>query len=433
MGAKATTLLACLAAVGAVVGTAACSDVALTSLQIYVVSGMPGWTSSDPATDISVSQDDLATQLKVVQVNTGPFGMEDRLDKTSEARIYNIGLSAQLALPLVPTGHDANGYFPVSGPGSLLFGHDGTGQFKIETDQNYSNIIFHVAPSTSPQTVFGAGQNGAVAITTDTDWIANGVPGRTFFPQYTTFSVAQGATLTVPTGLNIRVSGAVNIQGKIIVADMPPLGSDFPSINITTTSAQTFFAPGFVGGAPGTDFWNLPFGTGAGTFGLRAGGGITIGAGGLVQAVPRPAQDFNGGPGGGVIVMVWGAGTTFTNAGVPGVNASGGAGGSPHMSAAMAARATVPQGGSGGGGGLIRLIGPGASTVPMVGLRATGGNPGAVVPDESSGLTPSTQTGGQGGHSVGLGGTNHSAGGAGIISTTDVPDPTTVVPARPQG
>jgi hypothetical protein len=63
--------------------------------------------------------------------------------------------------------------------------------------------------------VYGDGSDGALTISAPTDWTVN-PPGGTL--QFSIFTIAPGGTLTIPSGLVIRVMGDVSINGSVTIA-----------------------------------------------------------------------------------------------------------------------------------------------------------------------------------------------------------------------
>lgn len=115
-----------------------------------------------------------------------------------------------------------------------------------------------------------------------------------------------------------------------------------------------------------------------------------------------------------IIVLGWGAGSTFTNNGT--IRANGGNGGNGD-----------DYGGGGAGGGIIRLIGPGAASSGTI--TVNGGAFG--VPTGGPGGSSGTNSG-AGGTSGGFGGNNGYGnsgyvsagnGGTGLIISTNIADP----------
>jgi hypothetical protein len=64
-------------------------------------------------------------------------------------------------------------------------------------------------------TIYGDGSAGALNITANTDWTVN-PPANNI--QFTSITISPGATLTVPSGLTLRATGDVEINGNIVVA-----------------------------------------------------------------------------------------------------------------------------------------------------------------------------------------------------------------------
>src|SRR5262249_57891748 len=127
-------------------------------------------------------------------------------------------------------------------------------------------------------------------------------------------------TLTVPSGLVLRATGTVTINGTIKV--LPPSVGVTPPFGLGQLQASQLLHPTpAVGGLGGTNAIGSQGGQGGGSFAIFA-GNITIGSTGLIAAngtgavTPMPPSNENfsgsGGGGGGVIVLL-AQGTLFVD------------------------------------------------------------------------------------------------------------------------
>ncbi len=289
--------------------------------------------------------------------------------------------------------------------------------------------------------VYGDGSDGAGNFAT-ADWTSS-PPTNTL--QFSSLTVT--GTLTVPSGLVIRVTGPVSISGQIKIAPNTNAGAGIGSTAATLGNnsigaggaavsallARLMVNPGSAGGGIGPYNFITPNNAGGGgTVVIVAAGAIAINSGGSIQAngsTGTPGVLFNGsngsvgggGGGGGVIVLA--SKTSITNSGT--LSATGGNG---------ADALTDPVNGTGasggGGGGVINLLAP---AVTAGTLSVNGGSPGAGTNSGSL-----TGYGGGGGGSGGAGGKSGTSvpatgGGIGLTFTKIMADPSTlfVAPVHP--
>jgi hypothetical protein len=273
--------------------------------------------------------------------------------------------------------------------------------------------------------LYGDGSAGALNITASTDLSA--LPGG-YNHQFTTITVAAGATLTVPSGTILRCTGNATISGQIEVGTFSQqttlaTGANnynnlfpAPGIALTPAGSASIVTPGegiaagtavtlplrSAGGGAGLQPGGSRAGSGGGSFTLLAQGTLTVT--GSITATGAKGASFTGtsssygtgggGGGGGVLTLVGKAG--IVNNGV--VSARGGAGGdgasNPNTSC------SIVCGGGGGGGGVLRLLG--ASISGSGQATAAGGDGGVCslcfppVPPNSDGYGGSGGTGGIG-------------------------------------
>ena len=392
---------------------------------VRVVPTSPGYVNDQPVTSINVPRDAGYVQLNIVVENTSQNKTTD-LTETSEITSDNVNI----AYPVVPTSEVGGSKIPVPGAGCFLVGREGTTTITVRSQQ----ITVNVQPPASIPLLFGNGSQGALEVNSDTNWIASGVPGGSFFPQFTSLTVKEGVKLTVPSGLNIRCSGPASIKGRIVVADwwgnsQTGLTGSYADKKLSQAEATSIVTPGFLGGGDTRESRSINGSVGSkggGTFGLRAAQGITIGPKGQIVASPAAPRIASGGAGGGVVVLVWGKGSQLLNQGLPGIDCRGGAGGD-----ALTQKNPPVGGGGGGGGGLIRLIGPGAAMPAATAATAIGGIAGKAVRDPRGAVDAYGTLGGPGNSSAGSASLRDQPGGDGLVVASNVTDPSTVVPAAP--
>ena len=281
--------------------------------------------------------------------------------------------------------------------------------------------------------IYGDGSAGALNITSDVTWISNEALG-----QYTTCTIASGATLTVPTGTVLRCSGAFTNDGTIVVKNtftapqigsIPASGGIYPAFQPAATAGlgwgRTAGGNGgygdntaaVAGGAVGFGLTaryaaNIlrpgPIGGGAGgspvaSFGSAGGGTLTVLAkealtnNGTIRADgDSSSAGLGGGGAGGILILASKVSITHGAAGA--LEADGGSGG-----ASVATRGNS----GGGGGGLIHLLAP---TITVSGTTSV---LGGAVGDSTTAVTSTSRGGGAGG------GTMAGAGGAGATVATN--------------
>ncbi len=280
-----------------------------------------------------------------------------------------------------------------------------------------------------PPSAYGNGTAGAKVVSTDENWnSAEGYPGNL---QFIDLTINAGVTLTLPSGITLRCTGAFTNNGTIIVlpgveggfAGQTGSGGDFsseavpPGAGIGTLAAQAgesgddnsarlggrggfgisefearqilaVAVPGGGGGATaGSDsssgVTEISGSAGGGAVRILAAGSIVNGAGAAIRA--DGGEGRGGGGGGGVVILA--SSTEVRNEGT--VSATGGDGEDGDSNQA-------PSGG--GGGGLVHLLAP---TISAGTLSVGGGSPGAIGPGVSA---VARFGGGGGGPGAGAGG-----------------------------
>ena len=105
-------------------------------------------------------------------------------------------------------------------------------------------------PAGSPAGIHGDGSDGALTVSTSENW-STSPPAGTF--QFGSFTVAASQTLTVPSGLTIRVAGDVIIAGAIVVGASPfvNVAGGIPHLGVCSTVVP-LTASGIANGAGGT-------------------------------------------------------------------------------------------------------------------------------------------------------------------------------------
>ena len=281
--------------------------------------------------------------------------------------------------------------------------------------------------------LYGDGTDGAGTFAT-VDW--NSTPPASTL-QFTSLTV--NGTLTVPSGLVIRATGNVVINGKIQVVTNTlagagigrtegVLGNNGIGTGGAATNplfARTVLTPGPIGGGVG-NFRNNSVSTpagGGGTVVIVAGGSITIAAGGSINVDGAPGLPIisvtsNGGGGGGGGVVTLASKTSIAISGT--ISAIGGKGADAFPGA------TGSGASGGGGGGVVNLLAP-AITAAAVNVNVNGGAAGG-----GTNLNANTGWGGGGGGSGGAGGnsgnnsTAATAGGTGLSFQKITTDPSTL-------
>lgn len=288
--------------------------------------------------------------------------------------------------------------------------------------------------------IVGDGSGGSVNITANTTWVSTAPNGAHNY-QFADLTIATGFTLTVPSGLVLRVAGNVTINGAIVVSSfatgsfvwlqdpnndflMRPAGvgiarngawygerlrgagttyvnGGYGGLGVgTATLAASILRPGPAGGGGGSGSVSSSSGTGGNTGG-SGGGTLVIIAGGAISNTGTITADGEtttalgcGGGGGGVLVLA--SRTSVANTGT--INARGGAGG---------ANGAACGAGGGGGGGIVQLIAPSATSSGNINI--TGGAAGTTSGTITG--TASRMGGGGGGGSGGSGGTGGDISG----------------------
>ncbi len=289
--------------------------------------------------------------------------------------------------------------------------------------------------------VYGSGSGGFRNITASGDLTDDDT-------EYTSFNVAAGVTLTVPSGVVIRCTGGFSNAGTIVVGNgatpgtapdaytpevAPGAGLAFgPSGNGISVATNANVHGGFAGGSLGVAARRLMV---RGPLGGGAGGGCYAGAGGsgggafavvaqgdvnnlgTIKANGVDGSFGGGGGAGGLIVLM--SATSVRNSAASSLQVAGGAGGVSNFNNTA---------GGGGAGGVIHLISP-SVTNPASLYYISGGAPGS----NSAATSVSTNhgSGGAGGSFVNPGGAGASAvtgmaaanGGSGAIYSSQVTDP----------
>jgi hypothetical protein len=265
-----------------------------------------------------------------------------------------------------------------------------------------------------------------VTISTSTSWVAT-PPNAAFNYQFADLTIGSGATLVVPSGLVIRVTGTFTNNGTITVSSygqggvVSITGSSSAEARYTAASrgvapasagfgeravggnnvlggfaasglgsaniAASILKPGVEGGGAGAGALSGPLGDQSGA-GALGGGTLTILAQGrlsnpgLIVALGGDAQvPCSGGGGGGVVIFA--SKTSITNTG--NIVVSGGGGGASSVSCGA---------GGGGGGGLVQLIAP---TVTSTGTMFLAGGPAGAAGATGSVTGTAVRMGGGGG------------------------------------
>ena len=197
---------------------------------------------------------------------------------------------------------------------------------------------------------YGDGSAGALVINSNTDWSTTPPTNLNF--QFSTITVAAGATFIIPSGLVLRCSGNVVVAGTIVVGTAARMTSNagfrgvaHPGISLAAPDAYPGSQPGV--GVPKLMSLSVPLGPFGGGAGIRYSG------------------QSSGGEGGGSFAILAQGTLTVTGA----IRAEGSRGGETTSGADNAA------GGGGGGGGLVTLLGKGNITVSGL-LSVKGGDGG---------------------------------------------------------
>jgi hypothetical protein len=244
---------------------------------------------------------------------------------------------------------------------------------------------------------YGDGSDGALSISSDVDWNVNPPSGML---QFSSFTITPTGSLTVPSGLVIRMTGNVNIAGPITVGPVTLLsgGCSFSGSGLKAVTARTLLR-------------EPPLTTGGGgIIVLLAMGSIGVTSSGSISALGPAGQDqVVAAAAGGIVILA--SRTSISNLGA--LKADGGNGADQTCCNAAA--------GGGGGGGIIHLIGPSL----FAGSADVSGGSGATHPAPGSpgwGGPRAGSCGGTGGlfdSTTGKG----QAGGPGYVFTTISSEP----------
>ena len=286
-------------------------------------------------------------------------------------------------------------------------------------------------PAGAPAGIHGEGSDGAMTVSMSADWSTT-PPAGTF--QFSSFTVAAGQTLTVPSGLTIRVAGNVTIAGAIVVGANPfvnvaggiphpgvcstavPLGASGIANGVGGTAVNDAVArlvvnPDFSGGGNGSGIAGV-HGFGGGVLRIFASGTISVTgsiAANGVAGTNGAANNSGGGGAGGVVTLA--SSTSISNAGT--ISANGGAGGNGSVAPARAAS-------GGGGGGIIHLLSPSNTAGSLTVTGGAGGTGGGSI-----------SNGGGGGACGGNGGASGAVTGQGGLTgktyVTTVTNPATFI------
>jgi hypothetical protein len=300
----------------------------------------------------------------------------------------------------------------------------------------YALYAEKTASSTSP---YGNGELGALVISANTDWSTS--PPANLSLQYSAITVNAGVTLTVPSGLKLRSTGDVTINGSIVVktgtADggtlKPTMGvaikaaDNLGGIGLSQAAATNIIRIPVYGGGAGARNNNNTGGEGGGSFSITGQGNITIAGTGSIKANGVSATNLNtaglgitgsGGGAGGIVILLCKG--TLTQSGTIQANAGNGSSGFDGNGG------NAEGGGGGGGGGIIILA---ASTVNNSGTNQIA----AGAAGSNAGASANINAGGGGGACGGNGGNAGSttvavtAGSAGYILTITSSNPENLV------
>ena len=298
--------------------------------------------------------------------------------------------------------------------------------------------------------VYGDGSAGARVISSDENWNDDATAPTNL--QFTDLTIEEGATLTVPSGMTIRLTGAFINNGTLRVLpsadggfggfDGPGTSGDLstqitaPDSGIGTRAAQagdssgnTAFAfagqggegisefearqvlnVGVVAGGGGAVGGDDTAGSETTNIGSKGGGGVRIVAMGTINNAEGAAiiadgdEGAGGGGGGGIVVLA--SMTEVANDGD--IMARGGDGESSDSNEG-------PSGG--GGGGIVHLLAPMLSNDGM--MDVSGGNAGGTSTDVTSAIR---RAGGGGGASGGDGGRGGNVPNGGSVTAEDAGD-----------
>jgi Collagen triple helix repeat (20 copies) len=272
-----------------------------------------------------------------------------------------------------------------------------------------------VGPQGTPGALafYGDGSDGALTISSSVDW--NSTPPGGML-QFSSFTITSAGSLTVPSGLVIRVTGSVTIAGPILVGPAPGIsnanwgggcapypvpyvyGTGQPGLN--SLKARTLLRPSASQG-------------GGGVLTILAAGNILIASTGTISASGNagstavyPVYVSPTASAGGIVILA--SKTAVTNLGS--IRTVGGDGANQTCCSYAA--------GGGGGGGIIHLLGP---SLTLGNYNVSGGaaaTQGSVIPEPTA--LPGGGCGGSGGSSGATGG---QPGGTGQVFTTIVAEP----------
>lgn len=314
----------------------------------------------------------------------------------------------------------------ISGPatGLLIFQNNNTPGFYYYTGSAWQYIDPTGGGSSSAGAdVYGNGADGALTISANTDWTSS--PPASVGFQYSSITVNAGVTLTVPSGIKLRCSGNVTINGTITVeANLNTPKSTGGERGIARNSAvyndPTATAMAYrqastsslisipeVGGGSGAGAitGNTNGGGGGGSMAIYAKGTITLAGSGIINANGANAVNLDaantqgsGGGGGGLVVLLSKGAMSLAGT----INARGGNG-----SDAIWVSGSQRSGGGGGGGGVVLLATTATPTISGS-ITLTGGTAGAT----STSGTGTNNLGANGGASGGNGGNGGTTGAA---------------------
>jgi len=275
--------------------------------------------------------------------------------------------------------------------------------------------------------VYGDGSDGALTISAPTDWTVNPPSGTL---QFSSITINSGGSLTVPSGLVLRVTGGVTVSGSIVVAPTSRVlvgqsyqgGGSCAPLAAGATEGQSKYI-GVAALSPmaarallkTSDIGYALVGTGAGGgITILAAGPIAINASGSISATgPSGAVNSYGtlysASAGGVIVLA--SRTSIDNLGVLTANGGNGVNGEGPSYPSSA--------GGGGGGGVVHLLGPSIA----VGMINVAGGSGGVNGQAAGAFGGNPLPGGGCGGSGGASDATGSPGGPGQVFTTIVAEP----------
>ena len=265
-------------------------------------------------------------------------------------------------------------------------------------------------------TLYGDGSDGALTISSAVDWNVTPPSGML---QFSSFTITPTGSLTVPSGLVIRVTGNVSIAGPITVSQGT---SDYGANCYSATSSATGSVPA-LSTLQARMMMKLPVAGNTVQYD-SIGGGIAVLSTGPISitgngSISAPGLDKSPvGPGGipfpatpgGIVIL--GSRASITNAG--GIIANGGKGADGNISWG---------GGGGGGGGIVHFLAPSivSGTVDVSGGSGGQNSTGTDGLDMGGGAMGGS-CGGSGGNAGYL---NFAAGpgGTGQVFTTITSEP----------